>query len=276
MAIYVAGDIQGCYDQLRRLLDKAAFDPSRDQLWSVGDLVNRGPKSLDTLRFLKALGPAFSGLLGNHDLHFLATACGAYTEGKIKTLRPLLDASDCNALFEWVRQMPLARRATVATNQGPVDFLMVHAGLAPGWSFTDTMTYAAEVERVLRAPQYREFLRMMYGDKPDTWNPALSGMERLRVITNVLTRIRFCTPEGRMDMKVKSDVDSAPPGYQPWFEFHTPKPGTRLLFGHWATIDGFTGKADVIGLDTGCVWGRCMTMLRLDDGERLSVSCSDV
>lgn len=276
MAIYVAGDIQGCFDQLRRLLDKAAFDPSSDQLWSVGDLINRGPKSLETLRFLKALGPAFSGLLGNHDLHFLATACGAYTQGKIKTLRPLLAAPDCDELFEWVRQLPLARRASVPTNAGLIDFLLVHAGIAPSWSFAEAMAYANEVESVLHAPDHREFLRQMYGDKPDTWNPSLRGIDRLRVITNVLTRIRFCTAEGRLDMDTKSDASSAPRGYQPWFEFHAPEPGARILFGHWATIDGFTGKPRIVGLDTGCVWGRRMTMLRLEDETRHSVSCSDV
>ncbi len=273
MAIYVAGDIQGCYDPLRRLLDKAAFDPTVDLLWSVGDLVNRGPKSLETLRFLKSLGPVFTGVLGNHDLHFLAAWSGAFREGRFQTLQPLLKAPDCAELAEWLRQMPLAHRDSVATTTGATDFLMVHAGLAPGWNFDQAEAYAREIESALRGLGFIDYLKMMYGDQPDTFAEHLAGMERLRVLTNVLTRIRFCTATGKLDMNTKTDI--APPGYQPWFAFHALPPGQALLFGHWATLDGKTNKSNILGLDTGCVWGRALTLLRLGDGRQFSVSCRD-
>lgn len=276
MAIYVAGDIQGCYDPLRRLLDKVAFNPASDRLWSVGDLVNRGPKSLETLRFLKSLGPVFTSVLGNHDLHFLAHWSGAFREGKVKTLLPLLQAPDCDELAEWLRQLPLVYRETVRTAHDSVtEFLLVHAGLAPGWSFRQTLGYAHEVETALRGPEFIQYLKMMYGDQPDTFRENLTGMERLRVITNVLTRIRFCTADGKLDMITKTELDTAPPGYQPWFEFQSLQAGQTLLFGHWAMLDGHTGKHNILGLDTGCVWGRNLTLLRLDDGERIQVSCRD-
>ncbi|MEY4642514.1 MAG: hypothetical protein RLZZ227_2508 [Pseudomonadota bacterium] len=273
MAIYVAGDIQGCHDPLRRLLDKVAFEPANDKLWCVGDLVNRGPDSLATLRFLKSLGASFTGVLGNHDLHFLAAWSGAFTEGKFKTLQALLEAPDCDELAQWVRQLPLVHRATEQTPAGATDLLIVHAGLAPGWSFAQTLGYANEIAAALRGPQFIAYLKMMYGDEPDTFSETLTGMERLRVLTNVLTRIRFCTPTGKLDMKHKEDVHSAPPGYRPWFEFQSLAPNQRILFGHWAMLDGKTGREDIIGLDTGCVWGRRMTLLRLDDGRITSVDC---
>jgi bis(5'-nucleosyl)-tetraphosphatase (symmetrical) len=274
MSIYAVGDIQGCYDPLRHLLDKAGFDPARDKLWCVGDFVNRGPKSLETLRFLKGLGAAFTGVLGNHDLHFLAAWSGAQKEGKFQTLQPLLHAPDCAELAEWLRGHSLAHRATVATPDGATDVLMVHAGIAPGWSFAQAIARAGEVAMALRAPNYRDYLKAMYGDKPDTFTEELRGMERLRVITNVLTRVRFCTASGKLDMQNKDDADSAAPGYRPWFEFQQLAPMQKILFGHWAMLDGRTGRADVIGLDTGCVWGRALTLLRLDDGRKFSVSCN--
>jgi bis(5'-nucleosyl)-tetraphosphatase (symmetrical) len=275
MAIYVAGDIQGCYDPLRRLLDKVAFDPAADHLWCVGDLVNRGPQSLATLRYLKSLGASFTGVLGNHDLHFLAAWTGAFTAGKFKTLQELLQAPDCAELAEWLRQLPLAHRASVQTASGTADFLMVHAGIAPGWTFARTASYAREIETALRGPRFIDYLKMMYGDEPDTFTETLTGMERLRVLTNVLTRIRFCTPAGKLDMLTKTEVDTAPPGYRPWFEFQAPVPGQTLLFGHWAMLNGQTSRSDILGLDTGCVWGRELTLLRLDDGTKFNVSCRE-
>jgi bis(5'-nucleosyl)-tetraphosphatase (symmetrical) len=280
MAIYVVGDIQGCYDPLRHLLDKAGFDTATDKLWCVGDFINRGPKSLETLRFLKSLGPVFTGVLGNHDLHFLAAWSGAWShqrsekkEGKFETLQALLKAPDCAELAEWLRVHPLAHRAVVATQTGSTEFLMVHAGIAPGWSFTQTLARANEVEQILRAPNFRDYLKAMYGDEPDTFTEQLRGMERLRVITNVLTRLRFCTAAGKLDMQNKDDAGTAAPGYKPWFEFQQLAPAQKILFGHWAMLDGRTGRTDIVGLDTGCVWGRALTMLRLDDGRKFSVSC---
>jgi bis(5'-nucleosyl)-tetraphosphatase (symmetrical) len=275
MAIYAVGDIQGCHDALRRLLDKVGFQPARDRLWCVGDLVNRGPKSLETLRFLKSLGTSFTGVLGNHDLHFLAAWTGAQKEGKFQTLQPLLNAPDCDELALWVRGLPLAQRATVETTYGNTDFLMVHAGLAPGWGFSKTVAYAHEIEAALRGPRYVDYLKMMYGDEPDTFSDKLTGMERLRVLTNVLTRIRFCTVTGKLDMQNKDEAATAPPGYRPWFEFQVLKPEQKILFGHWAMLDGKTNRKDIIGLDTGCVWGRELTLLRLDDGVTTCVNCAD-
>jgi bis(5'-nucleosyl)-tetraphosphatase (symmetrical) len=276
MAIYAVGDIQGCHDELRRLLDLVKFSPDRDRLWCVGDMVNRGPQSLEALRFLRSLGSAYTGVLGNHDLHFLALSCGAFTEGKTRSLRALLDAPDCQELFEWVRSLPLAHREKVDTDTGLTTFLMVHAGIAPGWRFKQAVKLASEVEAALRGPDYKQFLTDMYGNKPDQWSDDLTGSKRLRVITNVLTRIRFCTPEGRMDFAVKTEAETAPPGHVPWFTLQEPRAHKVLLFGHWAMLDGKTNRSDIIGLDTGCVWGRAMTLLRLDTGERHQVSCSHV
>lgn len=276
MTIYAVGDIQGCHDELRRLLDLVHFDPRHDRLWCVGDLVNRGPDSLQTLRFLRSLGNACTAVLGNHDLHFLAVASGAFTEGKVRSLRALLDAADCQELFDWTRQLPLAHREDVATREGNISFLMVHAGIAPGWKFKQTVRLAGEVESALRGPDYRHFLASMYGNKPDQWDPALTGEKRLRVITNVLTRIRFCTPDGHLDFSAKGETGSAPPGHVPWFTLQRPRRHKRLLFGHWAMLDGHTGRDDIIGLDTGCAWGRAMTLLRLDTGERHQVSCAHI
>lgn len=273
MAIYVVGDIQGCYDPLRHLLDKSGFEPSRDRLWCVGDFINRGPKSLETLRFLKSLGDTFTGVLGNHDLHFLAAWSGAQKEGKFQTLQALLKAPDCDELADWLRHRPLAHRADVPTLAGVNDVLMVHAGIAPGWSFAQAIDRAGEIAKVLRNADYRDYLKAMYGDEPDTFSEKLKSKERLRVITNVLTRLRFCTATGKLDMKNKDDADTAPPGYRPWFEFQQLLPPQRILFGHWAMLDGRTGRKDIIGLDTGCVWGRALTLLRLDDGRKFSVSC---
>ncbi|MDR0780030.1 MAG: symmetrical bis(5'-nucleosyl)-tetraphosphatase [Pseudomonadales bacterium] len=273
MSIYVVGDIQGCYDPLRRLMDHIHFDPAQDRLWCVGDMVNRGPQSLETLRFLKGLGSAFTGVLGNHDLHFLALASGAFTHSKKNTLQALLNAPDCQALCDWVRQLPLAYKEATLVLGSLKKVLLVHAGIAPRWTFRDALKAAREVEACLRAADYQDYLRGMYGDQPDIWNDTLSGMARLRIITNILTRIRFCSPAGQLDFNAKEGLDAAPPGMQPWYELVNIKPNRLLLFGHWAALDGKTGIANVQALDTGCVWGRCLTALKLDSGERLSVAC---
>lgn len=273
MTIYVVGDIQGCYEPLRRLLDHIAFDPAQDRLWSVGDLVNRGPQSLETLRFLKSLGSSFTGVLGNHDLHLLALASGAFSSSKKNTLQELLDAPDCAELCDWVRQMPLAYKEEVFALGSMKKVLLVHAGLAPGWTFRDALIASREVEEHLRKPNYKDYLAAMYGDEPDHWDDSLQGVDRLRVITNILTRIRFVTPDGRLDFKAKEGLEHTPEGMSPWYELVQIKPNRLLLFGHWAALEGKTGIANVQGLDTGCVWGRCLTAMRLDTGERLSVSC---
>jgi bis(5'-nucleosyl)-tetraphosphatase (symmetrical) len=274
MATYVVGDIQGCFEPLCRLLDKVNFDPAADRLWSAGDMINRGPHSLDTLRFLRSLGTSFSAVLGNHDLHFLATASGAWTQGNTKYLRELLDAPDCGELFDWMRMHPLAWRQNVQTEHGERKILLVHAGIAPGWKFRKTISRSAEVEALLKGPHHKDYLAAMYGNKPDTWNKQLVGMDRLRIITNVLTRIRFCNVDGKLDLVVKTGADTAPAGYQPWYNFQQLKPGRMILFGHWATLHGHTGRPDIQALDTGCVWGRCLTALHVETNERISIDCS--
>jgi bis(5'-nucleosyl)-tetraphosphatase (symmetrical) len=274
MAVYAVGDIQGCYKPLRKLLDKINFDPAIDRLWCVGDLVNRGPDSLRTLRFLKELGPAFTSVLGNHDLHFLALATGAHDAGKKKTLKKLLNAYDCDELCEWVRYLPIIHHESLKTNRGKEAFLMVHAGFAPGWSLEQIVGYASEIESVLRGEKYQKFLSKMYGDQPDIWHEKLDGMKRLRVLTNYFTRIRFCNPEAKLNLAVKTGANTAPKGYKPWYQFQKINKDLSILFGHWATLNGVTDMKNVYALDTGCVWGRCLTALRLEDKQIFCTECN--
>lgn len=273
MAVFAVGDIQGCHDCLRALLDKAGFDPAADRLWSVGDLVNRGPRSLATLRFLKSLGERFTMVLGNHDLHLLALASGACPEGNRKTLQAVLDAPDCGELCEWLRAQPLLHHERLATAAGIEAFVMMHAGLAPTWTLDQARSRAREVEEALRGPRWLDFLHGMYGDQPDVWDESLQGIGRLRLITNTLTRLRFCDARGRLDLKVKTGPGDAPPGLRPWFEHPRADGGYTILFGHWAALDGHTGREDILALDTGCVWGRRLTLLRLEDRRRFQVEC---
>jgi bis(5'-nucleosyl)-tetraphosphatase (symmetrical) len=239
-------------------------------------MVNRGPQSLQTLRFLKSLGDSVVTVLGNHDLHFLAVASGAFAGSKSHTLGDVMMAHDCIELFDWVRQRPLAYTEQLATQHGTKQILMVHAGIAPDWTFSKALACAQEVEQVLQGTDFIPFLEGMYGDQPDRWRDDLTGINRLRVITNILSRIRFCTADGRMNMKVKTGADTAPLDYQPWFNFQQLQEDQLLVFGHWATLEGRSGIHNIVALDTGCVWGRCLTLMRLEDGERISVSCSDV
>ena len=271
MTIYAIGDIQGCYKPLMKLLEKVSFRPGHDKLWCVGDLINRGPKSLDTLRFLQDIDDSVQIVLGNHDLHFLAIYHGCAPPRSKDTLEKLLAASDSAALSDWLRSKPLAHYDSVETRSGIQHYLMVHAGVAPKWSLQKTLNLAAEVELALQGPKFLEFLRGMYGDKPDRWSKHLIGMERLRVITNYLTRVRFCNEIGTMDLTVKEGPSFAPLGFRPWFEFERITPKTNIIFGHWAALEGITGKDHVYALDTGCVWGRELTMMRLEDHKLFSV-----
>ncbi len=274
MAVYAVGDIQGCYKPLRKLLDKINFDPTVDRLWCVGDLVNRGPDSLRTLRFLKELGPAFTSVLGNHDLHFVALSTGAHDGGKKKTLKKLLNAPDCEELCEWVRHLPIIHHETLKTDRGKEAFLMVHAGFAPGWSLKQILGYASEIENALQGDNYQKFLSKMYGDQPDIWHEELDGMKRLRVLTNYFTRIRFCNPEAQLNLALKTGANTAPKGYKPWYQFQKLNKDLSILFGHWATLNGVTDMENVYALDTGCVWGRCLTALRLEDKQIFCTECN--
>ena len=271
MALYLIGDVQGCDAALGQLLDTVAFSPSRDRLIVLGDLVNRGPASLAALRRLVALGGAAQTLLGNHDLHLLGLACGVHRPHRLDTATDVLAAPEREALLHWLRQRPLAWREH--------GVLMVHAGVLPSWTSAQTLALAAEVQAVLRSADWADFLRQMYGNEPDQWQDGLQGAERLRVIVNALTRLRFCTPDGRMEFATREGgAAAAPPGYLPWFDV----PGRRtagevLAFGHWSTLGWIDDRPTLLSLDTGCVWGGCLTAVRLGPdarvAERIQVRC---
>ena len=260
MALYLIGDVQGCNSALARLLDDISFSPSRDTLYLLGDLVNRGPDSLGVLRRLKALDGAARCLLGNHDLHLLAIAHGVRGPGRGDTLGAVLDAPDRSALLDWLRQQSMALSLSVAGHK----LLLVHAGVLPDWTADQTLALAAELQDVLRAPDYGNFLNAMYGNTPTHWSESLQGAERLRVIVNALTRLRFCDAQGHMEFESKEGPGQAPAGFMPWFDV----PGRRtahdtVVFGHWSTL-GPLARRDVVAMDTGCVWGGCLSALQLD------------
>lgn len=272
MSTFVVGDIQGCYKPLRKLLKQVKFSPATDQLWCVGDLINRGPHSLDTLRYLQDLGPAAQIVLGNHDLHFIAINEGYAPPRTKDTLQHVLRAPDCQQLSDWLRHQPLAHYDSIDTQAGLKNFLMIHAGVAPMWTLQDTLNFAAEVEYALQGPKYHKFLRNMYGDEPTRWHNGLQGMERLRVITNYLTRVRFCDEIGTMRLNVKEGLWAAPAGFKPWYYYERITPQATILFGHWAALEGRTDRKQVHALDTGYVWGRELTLMCLEDMQRYSVS----
>lgn len=258
MALYLIGDVQGCNGALGRLLDAIGFSASRDTLYLLGDLVNRGPDSAGVLRRLMALGSSAHCVLGNHDLSLLAVAQGVRKPHRNDTIGPLLDARDRPELIEWLRHRPLALHAH--------GVLMVHAGVLPAWDVPTTLALAREVESVLRGPDLAAFLPLMYGNEPARWSPGLVGPDRLRVIVNALTRLRFCTPDGAMDLKTAAPPGGAPKGYLPWFDV----PGRRtadatVAFGHWSQL-GLMQRPGLIALDSGCVWGGCLSALQLDAG----------
>ncbi|MFG6429428.1 symmetrical bis(5'-nucleosyl)-tetraphosphatase [Roseateles sp. LYH14W] len=264
---YLIGDLQGCCDAFERLLARLDFSPSRDRLWLLGDLVNRGPSSLATLRRLQALGDAATCLLGNHDLHLLAVAHGVRPAHRHDTLAPILQAPDREALLGWLRQQRLA-----VSDAG---WLMVHAGVVPQWDRSDTLVLAAEVEAVLRSADLPAFLHEMYGNEPARWDSALTGTARLRFTVNALTRLRFCAADGTMDFKTKDGAGAAPQGFLPWFDV----PGRRtadvpIAFGHWSTL-GLLDRPQLLGLDTGCIWGGRLTAARIAGLQReiIQVDC---
>jgi len=271
MSIYVVGDIQGCYKPLRKLLKSVNFKPGRDELWCVGDLINRGPDSLDTLRYLCDINDSVTIVLGNHDLHFLALYHGCAGINSRHTLDNLLAAPDCGALAEWLRFQSLVHDRVLEHPEGRQHYLMVHAGVPPGWTREDTLERAAEVEDALHGKKFRNFLSNMYGNRPDCWDNSLTGYKRLRLITNYLTRMRFCKADGKLELSSKRGLDTTPDGYRPWYEFEQLTPETTILFGHWAALEGHTGKPGVYALDTGFVWGRELTMMRLEDRQLYSV-----
>lgn len=274
MALYLIGDVQGCDEALGRLLDTLDFSPSRDRLVLLGDLINRGPDSLAVLRRVRALGDSARSLLGNHDLHLLGVAHGVRKPGRRDTLASILAAPDREPLLDWLRHRAMALHERI----GGRDLLMVHAGVLPAWTVEDTMARARELEAVLRGPNLGNFLQEMYGNEPAAWSDDLAGSARLRVIVNALTRLRFCSAHGVMEFEAKDSAAEAPAGYMPWFDV----PGRRtaeavVAFGHWSTL-GWLSRPDLLSTDTGCVWGGCLTAVRigatLDERERIDMRCT--
>ena len=266
MAVYAVGDIQGCYDEFRRALDNAGFDSTLDTLWCVGDLVNRGPKSLEVLRFVRGLGTAAICVLGNHDLHLLALAAGNRKQKGEADLITILQAPDRDELLHWLRHRPLLH------HDPSLDFLMVHAGLPPQWNLENALSCANEVEAVLRGDAHQDYFMHMYGNKPDRWDPVLSGMDRWRFITNCLTRLRFCEADGRLALKEKGPPGSQSKGRVPWFAHpERASQDQRILCGHWSTL-GYLAAHNVWALDSGCVWGGALTLLRLDQEPPMPLS----
>jgi bis(5'-nucleosyl)-tetraphosphatase (symmetrical) len=265
---YLVGDVQGCAGALARLLADIGFSASRDHLYVLGDLVNRGPASLATLRLLRDLGDAATCVLGNHDWHLLAAATGVRPKHSSDTLDDILDAPDREAWIEWIRQ----RRMAVHEH----GWLMLHAGVVPQWDLAQTLALAAELERGLREAPLREFIAAMFGNEPARWSEALAGEERLRFTLNTLTRIRFVAADGTLDFTVKDGAGTAPPGLFRWFDAPGRRSaGTPIAFGHWSTL-GLVERPDLLGLDTGCVWGGKLTAVRIDGGGRevFQVACA--
>jgi len=269
MAIYAIGDLQGCYDPFRKLLDKVKFDPASDRLWLCGDLVNRGPKSLKTLRFVRSLGDSATVVLGNHDLHLLALANGInFSDDRFESLWKILGADDSDELIDWLRRRPLAHY------DESINTLLVHAGVPPTWTVGKTLKRAAEVEAVLCGDKYRKLLERMYGSRPRRWSGKLRGYPRLRFIINALTRMRMVYADDRLNFTHSGPPGKARKGLIPWFEAPNPAwAGTRIVFGHWSAL-GLIVNPQLISLDTGCVWGRSLTSVRLTKKPRIySVRC---
>lgn len=262
MATYAIGDVQGCFNSLRHLLDRLSFQPHADQLWFVGDLVNRGPDSLGILRYVKQLGQAVQVVLGNHDLFLLAAAEGIVPLRPKDTIQDVLTAPDRNELLAWLRQQPLHHR------EG--DYLMVHAGVLPQWTITDTVNFAKAAETVLSGPDYRTFIQRLFHSPIPQWAPWLMGIDRLASIARVLTRLRTCTPTGTMS-DFSGTPDNTPAGFTPWFSI----PGRRntdatIITGHWAAL-GLRLEPNHLAIDSGCVWGRQLTAVRLEDRQVFQV-----
>lgn len=266
MSTYAIGDIQGCYHSFRQLLEHIHFDVRQDRLWLVGDLVNRGSGSLEVLRWVYDHQSSIVTVLGNHDLHTLAVAEGFVAATKGDTLHALLDAPDRDELLGWLR-----RQSMVHAEYG---YLIVHAGLLPQWTEEQALALGAEVEHALRSPHYRNFLAHMYGNLPNQWDKALAGQDRLRLITNAMTRLRICTPGGAMDFSFKGGLQDLPSGYVPWFDVPGRKSaGNTIIFGHWSAL-GLQQRDNLFAIDSGCLWGGELTALRLDDRKIFQVPCS--
>ncbi|MDD5461130.1 MAG: symmetrical bis(5'-nucleosyl)-tetraphosphatase [Methylococcales bacterium] len=266
MSIYAIGDIQGCFDELLKLLDVISFNENTDQLWFAGDLVNRGPKSLETLRFVKALGDSAVTVLGNHDMHLLAASCLRKVANKQDALSQVLEAPDRDELIHWLRHRPLFHHND--------EFCLVHAGLPPQWDLKKTKKMAAIAEKALQAPDYQVFLKQMYGNKPNIWSSNLKGVSKLRFIINCFTRMRYCDASGRLEFANTGPVGSQPKGLMPWFEVPKRKNADmRIIFGHWSTLGYYEGS-NCYAIDTGCLWGGQLTAIKLGmPVQRFCIDC---
>lgn len=273
MALYAVGDIQGCYDQLRRLLDQVSFNPSRDRLWVAGDLVNRGPKSLEVLRYLKGLGKRAVCVLGNHDLHLLAVAQGNLKHYRNGGFDDILGAPDWDSLMDWLRRRPLLH------HNANKHCTLIHAGLPPQWDLATARARAREVERALRGDGFPQLMAGLYGNEPVRWSDDLQGLERLRFIINSLTRARYCKPDGTLGLTDKGPPGTQQPGFLPWFDVPgRASAGQRIICGHWSTL-GLLDRHDVWSLDTGCIWGGSLTLVRVHRTQRprpVQLSCAEL
>lgn len=265
MATYAIGDLQGCFDSLQQLVAEFNFDPARDRLWFVGDLVNRGPQSLEVLRYVKSLGESAVSVLGNHDLHLLMVAEGRVRAHRKDTLAPILDAPDRAELLHWLRSRPIVHVED--------EYVLVHAGLLPSWNASRAAELGGEVAQALAGPAWQALMTHMYGNQPDRWDDDLAGYDRLRVIINAMTRLRICDVDGRMQFSHKGRLEDIPKDYMPWFAV----PGrasvsSTVVCGHWSAL-GLLAEKNLLALDSGCLWGRRLSAVRLEDRRVYQVSC---
>ncbi len=268
MSTYAIGDIQGCFLTLQKLLERLAFDPGRDRLWLVGDLVNRGPRSLEVLRWARGLGDRVVAVLGNHDLHLLARADGVARPRRRDSLEEVLKAPDREDLLDWLRHRPLLHRKG--------DLSLVHGGLDPSWTLEEAEGLAREAEAALRGPGGHEALSAVYAGRPERWDGSATGTQRLQSILHIFTRIRVCRPDGRLDFAFKGEPEASPEGFLPWYEIPGRKSrGTTLVFGHWAAL-GLRLMPEALALDSGCAWGRELSALRLEDRAVFQQPCLDL
>ena len=271
MSTYAIGDVQGCYPELRALLRECGFDARRDRLWLAGDLVNRGPRSLEVLRFVTDLGDRAHIVLGNHDLHLVASHHGIRRPRARDTFHDVLDAPDGEALVDWLRGRPMVHR------DPELGFVMVHAGIPPAWTVDEACRLGSELSEALRGPDHSRLLAGMYGNKPDRWRDSLAGLDRLRFVTNAFTRMRYCHADGRLDFSETRPPGAQDPSLAPWYTLRDAgADGARIVFGHWATLQllaPLPRALHVRHVDTGCVWGGSLTALRLDDDREFSVEC---
>ncbi len=267
MSDYAIGDLQGCYEPLQRLLELIDFDEKVDRLWLVGDLVNRGPESLAVLRFIHSLPILPVITLGNHDLHLLGSLFGNQPwKGRDDTIQAVLNAPDGESLGHWLRKQSILHYSS------ELNIVMCHAGIAPMWDLEQARRLAQELENILSGDNYKEFLSHMYGNQPDIWSDDLTGLDRLRVITNYFTRMRFCDSQGRLELGYKGTIDKAPANLYPWYNVPKRKEITAdIVFGHWAALKGISPNPKIHAIDTGCLWGGPLTALRLQDRKRFSV-----